>query len=493
MHRLLANAFQFIYCESSDSQRLAVLSVSQSMFCYLAPHICEAAALSSKGFLIDGYDEQREQAIRRLQKPDMFAPFELRAAEFRLLLKHSKGTMTFLHHLSLPVNGVTDDDISRLVATRPQHLEFLAVNYCHAIKPSSLTPLFRDCSRLLTSVDFSHFHLTDRDIMAFADCWSVTHQVRRLDLRSTDVSDRSIVHVVTKIGRRLTYLNLSETKITDFSVAAVSQHCPVLAALLLEQNNRQAITDASLRAISAANMAKDSLVCLVLTQSSVSDVGVNLIADHCTYGLSRLDMGNMSTPQVTVGSMHRLAQSRATVYLRSLNLGGFRCNTNDMDSIVTMFSVHCPNLERLNLFMTSLSSVALISIATHLAETLTFLDVLDCGCLGDDGVEAVLNSCERLSHLNIGGCVSTHLVFGNVNYVRYSSDILRALLTTNAPLTELTLNSGSVEFDHEDVIAFARKFGDTMRALNLSGVQFEEDSDRTLLRRSMKSLRSFKA
>lgn len=261
------------------------------------------------------------------------------------------------HHLMKEIldrrknETMTDHDLPLFLETTfeavpPEELTFLSLKSCRSVSDEGFKLVFASCQSL-TALDLSFCELlTDNALQAMAkSCCAL----ESLDLTAcrfiTDAGCGSISRL-----RSLTELDLSLcNKVTDLGIQAIVRSA-----------------GPRLRSLNLGDIRQ------------MSNISVQLVADHCSSLRSLSIAGSMKVMDLDVGDVCKHA-----LLLQSLNLRACRRLTDGCLKYIG-------NLLRLQ------------HRKGH--PPLTSLDLGGCSRLTDDGVATILPSCSSLTHLDLRGC-----------------------------------------------------------------------------------------
>lgn len=306
----------------------------------------------------------------------------MRRNDVDMLLKNVRAFCKDIISLNVTHTNVTDTGLSE-VGGGCRLLQNISLKACKDITDQGVRVLVRGCPEL-RCIDALGCNITDASVSFIT---ALGERLRVLDLGFTLVTDAGLrilsthcphleslelygcerisdvgIHAIADSCRELQKLDVGRTPVTDAGLAAIA----ALTRLSLRDINLRdcaAITDGGLSQLAEAG---NGLERIDVSETDISDVGVQYLASHCPR-LTELLVWNCS--RVTDMGLHHIAAS-------------------------------CPLLRMLDVGSERITDVGLkyVSRLKHL-ET---LELFGCEKITDAGVQELLASCTKLRRLNLG-------------------------------------------------------------------------------------------
>lgn len=125
-----------------------------------------------------------------------------------------------------------------------KNLERIKIKGCELLSESLIISII-EANDFLTYINLAYTKITDLTLFSIAKKCS---NLERLNLgRCTEIHDSYVIEI-SKNCRKLTSINFSKTKLTDLSIIAITENCPNLNEIILDDCTE--ITDISIIAIS---------------------------------------------------------------------------------------------------------------------------------------------------------------------------------------------------------------------------------------------------
>ena len=206
-----------------------------------------------------------------------------------------------LKAFGLPFAEATVTDRSIIELSKRCDLESVDLSYTKSenITDATVIALADNCPRLKGIELTSMKGITDASILALSRCDFLEKMTLSL-LR--DVSDASIVPLVTRLGANLLELRICETSTSDASIRAIAQHCGMMKYLSLGSAYYSSANKMSDEAVIELASGCPHLQSLSLTSGVITDTSLLAIARCCTE-LESLWLSGYSMPRSRVGQM----------------------------------------------------------------------------------------------------------------------------------------------------------------------------------------------
>eukprot|EP00899_Mesostigma_viride_P019415 jgi/Mesvir1/27475/Mv07250-RA.1 len=284
------------------------------------------------------------------------------------------------------------------------------------------------------------------------------------------VSDAGVV-ALARACKGLRELRLSGcVRVTDTSLMIMARACPQLE--LLEVADCPQVSDTGIEAIAAGCIL---LGHLDLKGTKAGDAGMLAIATNCPH-LHQLNVKDTSVGDAGMQAIATNCTQLTHIYLKGTNVG---------DAGMQAAAAYCTQLSHVNLKGTSIGDASMVAIGMHL-KNLSYLSVQGCarvssagvmsvahGCrllttfllpnqVTDEGLQAVLRSCVRLTSLVLDDFACSDAAFEDlgdgckeltrleVNWQPsnvFTERVLLALAGSCHKLTDVTIRNRTVGTD----------------------------------------------